>query len=47
MREYGFISRLFLLKLWHMENQKSKFIKEVDKGRITTVKNLESWRFER
>ena len=43
MRGYGFISRLFLLKLWHMENQKSK----VDKGRITTVKNLESWRFER
>ena len=27
--------------------QKFGFIKRVDKGEITTVKDLESWRFER
>ena len=27
--------------------RKFGFIKRVDKGRITTVKDLESWRFER
>ena len=27
--------------------QKCGFIKQVDKGWITTVKDLESWRFER
>ena len=27
--------------------QKCGFIKRVDKGWITTVKDLESWRFER
>ena len=27
--------------------QKFSFIKRVDKGWITTVKDLESWRFER
>ena len=28
-------------------NLKFGFIKRVDKGEITTVKDLESWRFER
>ena len=28
-------------------SQKFGFIKRVDKGEITTVKDLESWRFER
>ena len=31
----------------HMLKQKFGFIKRVDKGEITTVKDLESWRFER
>ena len=30
-----------------MWKQKFGFIKRVDKGWITTVKDLESWRFER
>ena len=30
-----------------MLNQKFGFIKRVDKGWFTTVKDLESWRFER
>ena len=32
---------------WESETWKFGFIKRVDKGRITTVKDLESWRFER
>ena len=31
----------------HKKEQKFGFIKRVDKGWITTVKDLESWRFER
>ena len=31
----------------HSLEQKFGFIKGVDKGRIATVKDLESWRFER
>ena len=31
---------------WEIETE-IDFIKRVDKGRITTVKDLESWRFER
>ena len=30
-----------------LSKQKFDFIKRVDKGWITTVKDLESWRFER
>ena len=32
---------------WERSKQKFGFIKRVDKGWITTVKDLESWRFER
>ena len=32
---------------WERWKQKFGFIKRVDKGWITTVKDLESWRFER
>ena len=32
---------------WERSKQKYGFIKRVDKGLITTVKDLESWRFER
>ena len=31
----------------NLRKQKFGFIKRVDKGWITTVKDLESWRFER
>jgi len=31
----------------HKVRKKMGFIKRVDKGWITTVKDLESWRFER
>ena len=30
-----------------LEKKKKGYIKRVDKGWITTVKDLESWRFER
>jgi len=36
-----------VLRCWESETWKLGFIKRVDKGRITTVKDLESWRFER
>ena len=36
-----------VLRRWERSKQKFGFIKQVDKGWITTVKNLESWRFER
>ena len=34
-------------RLSGMPNKNFGFIKRVDKGWITTVKDLESWRFER
>ena len=36
-----------VLRQWESETWKFGFIKRVDKGRITSVKDLESWRFER
>ena len=36
-----------VLRRWEGSKQKFGFIKGVDKGEITTVKDLESWRFER
>ena len=36
-----------VLRRWERSKQKFGFIKRVDKGWITTVKDLESWRFER
>ena len=38
-----------IITIFHALNLKQKFgfIKRVDKGWITTVKDLESWRFER
>ena len=36
-----------VLRRWEGERRKFGFIKRVDKGRITTVKDLESRRFER
>ena len=36
-----------VLRRWERSKQKFDFIKRVDKGWITTVKDLESWRFER
>ena len=36
-----------VLRWWESETWKFGFIKRVDKGRIITVKDLESWRFER
>ena len=36
-----------VLRRWERSKQKFGFIKRVDKGWITTVKDLERWRFER
>ena len=36
-----------VLRRWERSKQKFGFIKRVDKVEITTVKDLESWRFER
>ena len=36
-----------VLRQWERSKQKFGFIKRVDKGWITTVTDLESWRFER
>ena len=36
-----------VLRRWERSKQKFGFIKRVDKGWITTVKDLESWHFER
>ena len=36
-----------VLRRWERTQQKFGFIKPVDKGWIATVKDLESWRFER
>ena len=35
-----------VLRRWEIETE-IYFIKRVDKGRMATVKDLESWRFER
>ena len=34
-----------VLRRWERSKQKFGFIKRVDKSEITTVKDLESWRF--
>ena len=36
-----------VLRRWESETRKFGFMKRLDKGRITIVKDLESWRFER
>ena len=36
-----------VLRRWERSKQKFVFFKRVDKGWVTTVKDLESWRFER
>ena len=36
-----------VLRRWERSKQKFGFIKRVDKSEITTVKDLESWRFKR
>ena len=36
-----------VLRRWERSKQKFGFIKRVDKGEITTLKDLETWRFER
>ena len=36
-----------VLRQWESETWKFGFIKRVDKSQITTMKDLESWRFER
>ena len=36
-----------VLRRWESETRKFDNIKRVDKGRITTVKVLQNWRFER
>ena len=47
--EYGFLvsKETVVLRRWERSQQKFGFIKRVVKGWITTVKDLESWRFER
>ena len=35
------------LRRWEKWKKKFGFVKRVDKGWITTAKDLESWRFER
>ena len=46
---FGFLvsKETVVLRRWGRSKQKFGFIKWVDKGWITTVKDLESWRFER
>ena len=36
-----------VLRRWERSKQKYGFIKRVDKGWITTVKDLKNWRFKR
>ena len=36
-----------VLSRWDSETWKFGFMKRADKGRITIVKDLETWRFER
>ena len=38
---------IVMLRRWERRKQKFGFNKRVDKGWITTVKDLESWRVER
>ena len=40
-------SEAYFSKALYCNKQKLGFIKQVDNGWITTVKDLESWRFER
>ena len=49
MTSYEFIEHfnMALATRSNIAKQKFSFIKRVDKGWITTVKDLESWRFER
>ena len=35
-----------VLRQWESQTEKFGFIKRVDKGWITTMNDLESWRFE-
>ena len=46
---HGFLvsKETVVLRRWERWKQKFGFIKRVDKGWITAVKDLESWRFER
>ena len=46
---YGFLvsKKTVVLRRWERSKQKFGFMKRVDKGWITTVKDLGSWRFER
>ena len=46
---HGFLvsKETVVLRQWGRSKQKFGFIKRVDKCWITTVKDLESWRFER
>ena len=48
-RRYGFLvfKETVVLRRWERSKQKFVFIRRVDKGWITTVKGLESRRFER
>ena len=49
LNESGFLvsKETVVLRQWGRSKQKFGFIKRVDKCWITTVKDLESWRFER
>ena len=49
VRSFGFLvsKETVVLRRWERSKQEFGFIKRVDKGWITTVKDLESWRFER
>ena len=46
MIKFGIKFRLWRDNEADISSQKFGFIKRVDKGWITTVKDLESWRFE-
>ena len=46
-KEFLVSQETVVLRQWERSKQKFGFIKRVDKGWITTVKDLESWRFER
>ena len=47
LHEFLVSKETVVLRQWEGSKQKFGFIKRVDKGWITTVKDLESWRFER
>ena len=46
-KEFLVSKETVVLRRWERSKQQFGFIKRVDKGWITTVKDLESWRFER